>query len=224
MYGMIKNKPQVGFTLLEILIATSLLGLMMLVLMGSLRIGAASWDAGENRMAQSERLNTLHHFLRHHIEAALPVTGMSAKGRNEYLFQGGSDFLEYVAPLPAQVKTGGLYRFRLYVAEEEQRQSLRLAMLPYISPPAHRPGLMQEAPPPEVEPIDDLEILDDMAYLKISYLARTLPHPQNGAEPVEWEDEWLQNTMPALVRIELSPATGAAWPALLIAPKILRIR
>lgn len=224
MNGTTDNKPQGGFTLLEILIATSILGLMMLVLMGSLRIGAASWDAGENRMAQSERLHTLHHFLRTHIGAALPVTGMSAKGRNEYLFQGGSDFLEYVAPLPAQVKTGGLYRFRLYLAEEEQHQSLRLAILPYVSPPTHRPGLIQEAPPTEVEPVDDLEILDEVAYLKISYLARALPHPQSDAEVLEWEDEWQQNTLPALVRIELSPTSGMAWPALLIAPKILRIR
>ena len=214
-----------GFTLLEVLIATSILGLMMLVLMGSLRVGAASWDAGENRMAQSERLYTLHRFLREHISVALPVSGMTARGRNEFLFQGGSDFLEYVGSLPAQVKAGGLYRFRWYVSDSgSERKSLRLALYPYTGGQPHRPGSLQEEPPAEVEAVDDLEILDDLAYFRITYQARLLPHQQTGAETAEWQDAWEQPVLPALVRIELAPATDPTWPALLIAPRIQRIR
>ncbi len=215
---------QTGFTLLEILIATSILGLMMLVLMGSLRIGAASWDAGENRMAASERLHTLHHFLRWHIGTALPVSGMSSQGRNEFLFQGGGDFLEYVAPLPAQVKSGGLYRFRLYLSGEDGHESLRLRLMPYLGPPAHRPGPLLNEPPPDPEVVDDLELLEEVAHLKISYLARTLPHQRTDAEPLEWVEEWIQPALPALVRIELTPAAAAAWPPLIVAPRIQRIR
>lgn len=215
---------QRGFTLLEILIATSILGLMMLVLMGSLRIGAASWDAGEQRMAASERLHTLHHFLRWHLGTALPVSGMSSQGRNEFLFQGGSDFLEYVAPLPAQVRSGGLYRFRLYLDGEDGHQSLRLQVMPYLSPPPHRPGLPLNEPPPDTAVVDDLELLDAVAYLKITYLARVLPQQRNETEVPEWAEEWVQPTLPALVRIELTPAAGRAWPPLIIAPRIQRIR
>ena len=215
-----------GFTLLEVLIATTLLGLMMLVLMGSLRIGAASWDAGEKRMAEAERLYTVHNFLRWHIGTALPLTGLVPDGRTMFLFQGGSDFLEYVAPLPSQVKSGGLYRFRLYVAEdEEQRQSLRLTILPYASS-RQQTGVASSGTQAEEEVIDDLEIMENLGELKLSYLARnqTLGRQQEGQQPSTWEEEWSEPVLPALVRIELSPAGENPWPILLVAPKIQRIR
>ena len=55
-----------GFTLIEVLLATTLLGIMMLLLTGSLRIGADSWEAGEERMAKASRLFIVESFLRRH--------------------------------------------------------------------------------------------------------------------------------------------------------------
>ena len=52
-----------GFTLIEVLIGTALLGMMMLVLTGSLRIGAESWEAGEERMVKASRLYVVEGFL-----------------------------------------------------------------------------------------------------------------------------------------------------------------
>ncbi len=214
---------QGGFTLIEVLIATSLLGMMMLVLMGSLRIGAASWDAGEKRMAESGHLNTLQHFLRGHIASALPLTGQISDGRTVFLFQGRSDFLEYVAPMPAQVKNGGLYRFRLYVTGEDEQRSLRMAILSYKSAQPGRPGL-RKMEPVEDEVIDDLEIITHLGDFRLSYLPRIPFTADRNNTDNTWQEEWVQPVLPALVRMELSPAAGKPWPVLTIALKIPRIR
>jgi general secretion pathway protein J len=201
-----------GFTLLEVLIATSLLGMMMLVLMGSLRIGAASWDAGEERMAEAARLFTVQNFLRAHVGGALPLAGTVQGGRTAFMFRGGPDFLEYVAALPSQVKSGGLYRFRLYVAKDGEAQDLRLAILPYVSG--------QDADD-AVEPVDDLVLFENLGSFKLSYLPREDRMRQNTRS---WLDEWEQTQFPALVRVDIEPENGEPWPSLVIALKILRLR
>jgi general secretion pathway protein J len=199
-----------GFTLLEVLIATSLLGMMMVVLTGSLRIGAASWDAGEERMAEAGRLFTVQNFLRHHIGSALPLTGTIEGGRTVFMFRGGINHLEYVAALPPQVHTGGLYRFSLYVSKGEEVRDLRLAIFPYQSGPN-----MKEV----AEPVDDLVLMENIGSLRLNYWTRG-----NQQQSPEWLEEWEQNLLPALVRMEIEPAQGEPWPTLTIAPKIQRIR
>ena len=53
-----------GFTLIEILIGTAILGIMMLILTGSLRIGAQSWEAGETRIERANRQFVIQNFLK----------------------------------------------------------------------------------------------------------------------------------------------------------------
>ena len=51
-----------GFTLIEVLIALSLLSVMMLMLFAGLRIGAKSWDKGENKLVQVTEMTSVHNF------------------------------------------------------------------------------------------------------------------------------------------------------------------
>lgn len=208
-----------GFTLLEVLIATTLLGVMMLLLTGSLRIGAESWDAGEERMARASRLYVVENFLRAHIGSLLPVAGTMKNGEMEPSFRGKHDFLTYVAPLPEQIKAGGLYRFELYVSQNGERKDLRMAILPYTSRPDQGDKL---------EPVDDLAILENIKELKLSYLPRPLQgmgiNPLQQDQLPQWTEEWEQPQLPALIRLDIEPMDEDPWPTLFIAPKTLMLR
>ena len=61
-----------GFTLLELLVAITLLGLLMAALLGGLRLGARVWETGEARLDASARVQIVQDFLRQRITEALP--------------------------------------------------------------------------------------------------------------------------------------------------------
>ena len=62
-----------GFTLLELLVAITLLGLLMAALFGGLRLGARVWETGETRLDASARVQIVQDFLRQRLAEALPL-------------------------------------------------------------------------------------------------------------------------------------------------------
>jgi len=204
-----KRQVSAGFTLIEVLIATTLLGVMMLLLFGSLRIGIASWDSGEDKMARASRLFLVENFLRNHIGSALPLVEMEEFEGVATSLKGGEDWLEYVSTLPPQVKAGGLYRFRLYVAGNGHHRDLKVAMRPYVSNP--NAGKTAEA----AEPIEDVLLLENLDRIQFSYLPENSRIGQQ--DRPAWRSEWRQPQLPMLVQVEIEPKNETPWPALVIA-------
>ena len=203
---------QAGFTLLEVLIASTLMAVMMTLLLGAMRIGVRSWEGGEQRSASNSRMLVTQNFLRSHLSAALPLTRSPVGGNRvprlenqiSLLFEGGQDFLRYVGTLPPLVK-GGLYQFEMYLKRDQERSDLKLAIKPLVS------GKLQDEP----ELIDDVLLLENVESLSISYFKQSELDGES-----RWMNEWRQETMPALIRVELAVAGEPAWPAMVIAPRI----
>jgi len=231
--GAVFCRTQAGFTLLEVLIATVLMAIMMTLLLGSLRIGAGSWEQGERRAEQAGRLLVTQNFLRSYLSGALPLletvkrrdalggSGASAAiqaggmppMRPSLLFRGVEDRLEYAATLPPQVR-GGLYKFKLYVDEEAGQKDLKLAIRPFSS--ANE----------EDQSIEDVTILEGLESLQIAYFGRAAAADEGGFAPREpqWQDEWNQPLMPMLIRVEITMEGEPPWPPLVIAPKVELLR
>jgi general secretion pathway protein J len=210
---------QLGFTLIEVLLATVLLGIMMLLLTGSLRIGADSWEAGEERMEKASRLFIVESFLRRHIASLVPVSGVNSKGEMEPSFRGAADTLSYVAPLPDQLEGGGLYRFDLYVEGKDETKSLRVSIVPYESSPG------QNKSPPK--PIDDLALVEELTKVRFAYFGPVNDggNPSPTGLPVgKWMQEWREYQLPTLIRIEIEREGEDPWPTVMIAPKTLMLR
>ena len=208
-----------GFTLIEILIGTALLGMMMLVLTGSLRIGAESWEAGEERMVKASRRYVVEGFLSRHIGSLLPISGINGRGEMEPALLGTETSLSYIAPLPDQLEGGGLYRFKLSVTGEDDNKSLNVLIVPYQS--------NQQGDKAAPEPFDELAIIDHIKVLKLSYFG---PTPESGntlasaGQSGTWSNQWHEYQLPTLIRIEIERAGEEPWPTLLIAPKAQMLR
>lgn len=207
-----------GFTLIEVLIGSTLLAMMMLLLTGSLRIGAESWNIGEERMAKASRLTIVLHFLRTHISSLLPVAGTMKNGQIEPAFHGSDVLLHYVAPLPEQVQRGGLYHFELYLAKQGKSHDLRMKISPYSMNPDRQN---------QVEPIDNVPIVENVKTFKISYLPRSNMNSSGGlpgSTTTQWVSEWQQPQLPALIQLDIEPEDEEPWPTLFIAPKTMMLR
>ena len=76
-----------GFTLLELLIAMTLLVVIVVITMGAMRIGSRSIAAGEKRMEAQERLRTVLSIMDAQIQSQVPLT-YEEGGNKKFYFRG----------------------------------------------------------------------------------------------------------------------------------------
>ncbi len=200
--------PQAGFTLLEVMIAMVLLAVMMTLLLGGMRVGADSWDQGERVAERASRLVVVDNFFRSHLSDVKPLfeapTDPSKVGQPAKLtFYGGATWLNYAGTLPPQVR-GGLYKFQLYLAVEGERSDLKLAMRPFST------GEKEVD-----EPIEDVLVLENVESLHIEYYKKA-----SFGGKSQWMEEWKENTLPAVIRIDIALRGESAWPPIFVAPRV----
>jgi len=204
----VQRKPrQTGFTLLEVMIATALLAVMMALLLGGMRIGADSWQQGERLAERATRLLVVDNFFRAQLGDLQPLFEAQPLASALALppkpvFSGGPTRLDFAGTLPPQVR-GGLYRFRLYLAEEGDRNDLKLSLRPFSTGDQRGD-----------EPIEDVLVLENVESLRFSYFKKG----NTGAES-QWVEEWKEVFLPSLIRIEVGLRGEPPWPAILVAPR-----
>lgn len=193
-----------GFTLVELLVALTVMALLSLVLFGGLRFGIRAWETGGARMDQTYRVEAVQSLLRRqlsHIRLPPPATDADAV----MSFAGDRDSLTFVAPLPVHRGIGGSHLFHLAKSERNGRSDLTLAWSLY------RPELLTTGP-------SMLEagttLLEDIAGVELSYFGAPLPE-----QAPQWWDAWdLNDGEPQLVgvRVEFRPGDLRRWPDLIV--------
>lgn len=195
-----------GFTLLEMLIAMSLLGILIVVLYGGLHIAIQGWHKGSAQTERVTDMRLVESFLRDQLRQSVSVFRNDPdKGRVVY-FEGETQRLGWVAPLMTYLGQGGLYFIELQPVPHDGGTALQLHWLVY------RPtNELNEAPPADDTNSQTL-LVDQVTAFKVSYFGTSQP----GQDPA-WTDNWdnLQQR-PELVRIELAVA-NQAWPTLTVA-------
>lgn len=202
------NQPrQGGFTLLEVIIATVLLSIMMTLLLGGMRVGADSWQQGERLSERATRLLVVDNFIRSHLNDVKPLFESPTDTRQvgsppKLAFRGGPDWMEYAATLPPHVR-GGIYKFRFHLVQDGDRNDLKLAMRPFST------GEKGSA-----DPIEDVLLLEGVESLRFSYYKRSQARGES-----KWLEEWKENFLPTLIRVDVGLRGEADWPSIIVAPK-----
>lgn len=197
-----------GFTLLELVVALTLLALMSSVLYGALGFAGRSWEGGEAKAEAVASMRLAEGFLRRQLESAHPLR-MRKMAEFPLVFAGRADELRYAAVLPARISGGGLWYYRLAVRKEGERSRL---VLERTVPDLEGAAL------PEFDEAERSVLAEDVGELRVGYYGR-----DPGAAPTmapTWRDRWEdKQRMPLLVRIEVVPLRGPAWPLLVVAPR-----
>lgn len=197
-----------GFTLLELTVALLLLGLLAAVLYGSLELAGRSWDGGERKAQATAGMRLVQEFLRAQIAGQHPQR-MRRLAEFPLLFAGERDEMRYVAPLPARVEGGGLWVFRLTLVRSDDRSRLVVERwLPDLNATAEEAGHETET----------TVLADGIEELKLGYFGRDA-NSTDAVEPT-WRDRWDdRQRLPLLVKVDVKPKDGAAWPTLVVAPR-----
>ena len=195
---------QAGFTLLEMLVAITVLALLMIGLTQGVRTGFAFWASQTNRTGEVTELDATGRILRNLI-TDIPIRPAAA-GANQVsiLFEGHPSAITFVGDLPTGF--GDTRRAKVTIAL--RGENLILDWTPHRHE-AVSPG---EAPPAETV------LLHGVKSLEFSYWGA----PDGTGNAATWLTDWISPALPELVRVRLGFGKGdrRRWPDLVAAPQL----
>lgn len=193
-----------GFTLLELMVAMAVLGLLAATLSGGLRFGLRAWEAGQRSADRLETAAAVQALLRRQIEQAYPMLARS--GEPSILFEGERQRLRFLTLLPSRFGVPGLADVALTYhppARTDAREGGRLVMAWQALGERERPA-------------EQRALLEGIDLLRFAYYGGA-----TRTGPPQWQDSWRDaGFLPTLVRLEVRFRDGRVWPDLVAAPAV----
>ena len=204
------SSRQQGFTLLELLIALTLLGLILVLLFGGLRLGVRSWDVSQKQIDKLNSLRALESFLRREMSSAFPYNWKSGPTRR-LAFLGERDRLDFVAQLPSRIGGGGLYVISIVLDQQGKQKRIVWKYLP-ISAQMQDFSVLAQAP----EMVLAASELDQVEDIGLSYFGQ-----ENESSAPRWTDRWdNESFLPTLIRVQVRLTSGVLGPDFMVAPML----
>ena len=178
-------RREAGFTLLELLVAVALLGLLTVIAYGGVRFGSLSWTHAErNRTADADQAAIVR-VLRQALANAYPGYASANPADPTVAFSGAAEQLTLLTPLPDAIEPGVMAVRRFRLAEDGTLvMDWRLDL----------PAADGESAPFRTTPL-----AGGIARLRFSYFGPSL----NPLDPASWFDQWTgMRGLPELVRVQ----------------------
>ena len=187
-----------GFTLVELLIAIALFGLILTGLYSGLRMATRASDAGEAHATDSDELRAVMGFLRFELGQVYPLV-FSDEDDQQVIFEGEPDRLMFVARLPQHRGVEGAYLISL-VADQD-----RLVLRYRLTKPDRQYLFESGDTGKEVVLVPGVENVGFSYYGKRGRSARFYSR---------WDDP---ERLPKLLRMRIRPkGRGVHWPDLIV--------
>lgn len=177
-----------GFTLLEMLVALVVFGLVMAGVAQTFKFGLAAWRGGPLRTAESENLAALDMALTRIIGQSVPGTIL-----------GNGDQLALTTILPSGAGLYGSFA-DVVILVRNGKLIMRYRQHPAGIPLAPLPAQATET------------LADGIERLEITYFSH-----KTDISPT-WSPKLRANDQPLLVRLHLELIDGREWPDLIMAP------
>ena len=201
------NRSARGFTLLEVMLALLLLGLLLAGTVGAIRTAVHAMHSGEQAIDRTSRMRVAQEFIRHQVSRIMPLAFARDENTNSnFVFDGRRDFMRFVAPMPGYLGHGGAYVQKLSLERGNNGTQLvfRHALLNGFDPD----DAFADA---EREPVILLEHIQ-----RARFRFRAM---DDRGKLGEWTDDWDQaGRSPLLVRVEIEfdRETQLAWPEMVV--------
>jgi general secretion pathway protein J len=198
-----------GFTLVELLLAITLMSILLGLTYTGLRAATRSAERGEAMLAAGGEVRSAHQFVRRQVNLMLPLPFAVAGETDDerVVFEGDANHIQYVGPMPGYLGSGG-----------PQVQLLEFASHDYGNVLQFSHSLLQGFEQSLLFERDPVTLLRDVDSAGFEFLGRD----ENG-EITEWAPYWEeQDTLPVAVRlsVEFSENTQLNWPELIASVRV----
>lgn len=212
-----------GFTLIEVLIAMTLLSIMVVLLFASLSICAKSWEQGENKITDVNEVAVVYNFFQRHLSSAIPLwndfnasddvnaarqsamIGVAENEEKKFSFQGKKQSLQFVSVFPASSGRAGMQLFSIEPQQQDDELVIKVALTPFF--PVTEGQAWHK---------DEVVLLRHVSDFALAYFGAGDDGSKN-----TWQDEWLaKDVQPRLVKISINTTNGIFWPEMIIELKV----
>jgi general secretion pathway protein J len=200
-----RAKSRAGFTLIEMMIAITLVSAILTGLLMAMRTSLTAYQKVSQRLENNRRAMGLDQTLHRQFGGMMPVTGeCGIGGPNVAAFNGDAASVRFVSSVSLAEGSRGYPRVVEYVAAPDPHGGVRLMMNErlYSGPSSVAPLCVNQIfPPVQVTP-QSVEMAGKLAYCRFSYRVPVPDSPMGG----DWIPVWQRPDLPRAVRIEMMPA------------------
>jgi general secretion pathway protein J len=204
--------PQKGFTLVELLLAITLLSILLALAYGGLHAAIQAADRGQDILEESGRLRMAHQFVRKQLNQAIPLVFNQQEGETvdvkaAEVFLGSAQSIRFVGPMPGYLGFGGPQVQQLTIVGGENGLEL---VLEHTLVQGFEESLLAER--------DPIRLIDRIASASFSFQGRG-----EEGELLPWTSTWEDPALlPVAVALEIEFEEGAYtdWPLLVAAIRI----
>ena len=216
---MTRKHSESGVTLMELLIAITLLAILSAGIVVALRVGLSAMDKAQAKLIANRRAAGITRILEQEMAGILPVTAeclpaAEGPGTKIAFFQGEEQTMRLASTYSLQQASRGMpmiLEFQVIPGENAQGVRLVVNERLYTGPRgagAFCAGMSRDpltgAPIPQFLPVEigsaSFVLADKLAYCRFSY-RELLPPP----EMDRWVLRWVKPLLPSAIRIEIAP-------------------
>ena len=197
-----------GFTLLELMLSLAIMGVVLLIIFGALRVGTRAWEKGEKDVAVHQRQRAVLGLLSQQIASACVYE--IKMGDDAFYFKGSEETIEFVSrnPIVPGALTGVVFvKYMIQAGNGDRKKQLKLY--------EKDAGFLKKEDLESQREEDLFTLIPGIQDLQFEYLKGD----DDGSE-TEWQTSWNPSEktgLPLAVKIVLKQNEGTA-PIKLIVP------
>lgn len=205
-----RRGPTAGVTLIELLIAVTLVSLITVAVLMSIRVGVNAMEKANTRLLSNRRVMGTHRIIASQVGSIMAVMAgcrvePSDPPQQRLFFQGEPESMRFVSSYSLNEAYRGypkILEFQVIPGEDYRGVRLVVNELPYTGPDSA--GLLC-LPGDRFRPIEvgtrSFVLADRLAFCRFSFQA---PGTAGRREP-RWMPVWGEPVLPAAIRIEMAP-------------------